>query len=326
MAGQLELPKVPLILDSIQLDEELESMLYEKCEGVCAHAGGLISYVQPELRALLRGTLWYLSATGSNASPAQLLLNMHCADRSSMHSLGYAIEATDAARTPSGSCRVPRLRSVLYGALVVLVPWAWARLSQLASDPDHPERLRWLRWMRKAEGYTKLASVLVTFHFIYTRRSPTLPMALLGLQLVHTRPQQPRRPNFELLEQQLVWRTVAEFAVAVRGFYHSGGRVVTAAGMRPAVPAAGDRLMAGVAAVGRRLGLVAAEPASSVPASDDAVASLGVGGCVFCDACPAHTPTPAPCGHMCCYFCLSVARMTSARAVCPRCQVRLVTS
>ena len=47
-----------VVLDALQLDEELESLLLTRCEGICAHAGGaLATRLQPELRALLRGML-----------------------------------------------------------------------------------------------------------------------------------------------------------------------------------------------------------------------------------------------------------------------------
>ena len=68
----------PAVLDALQLDEELEALLYARCEAVCRHAGGkVVNRFEPELRALLRAALWYLSSVSGEATPAQQLLNIH---------------------------------------------------------------------------------------------------------------------------------------------------------------------------------------------------------------------------------------------------------
>ena len=69
---------IPAVLDALQLDEELEALLYARCEAVCRHAGGkVVNRFEPELRAVLRAALWYLSTVSGEATPAQQLLNMH---------------------------------------------------------------------------------------------------------------------------------------------------------------------------------------------------------------------------------------------------------
>jgi len=318
---------IPAVLDALQLDEELEALLYARCEAVCRHAGGkVVNRFEPELRAVLRAALWYLSTVSGEATPAQQLLNMHrvagAALPRALLQRGPALEPANSEVYGRTLLRVPRRSSVIYGVLTVLLPWAWARISQLGID--HPERLRWLRWMRFAEGWTTLASVLVSAHFDVRGRWPTLPMALVGMQLVYTLPNRPYVPNLEFALQQRIWREMADVAVAARALYHSRGRLVGAAAVRVAHSAAAPPgpLTRCVRAAAGRLGLLAPTEEDD---PDDAIDAERQG-CVFCAAHPANTPTPAPCGHMCCYFCVSVARMASARATCPRCKVSLHAS
>ena len=62
--------------------------------------------------------------------------------------------------------------TLAYAAIVVLLPWAWARLSQLlatrdAADPAAAQsRPRWLVIVRRLEGLVALASLLVTIRFL----------------------------------------------------------------------------------------------------------------------------------------------------------------
>ena len=66
------------VFDALALDTELESLLHDRWESVCARSGGrLAGKLQPELQAALRGLLWYFSAFAGSRSPGQALLNMH---------------------------------------------------------------------------------------------------------------------------------------------------------------------------------------------------------------------------------------------------------
>ena len=309
-----------LALDAVSLNEELESMLLERCEGLCSASGNrLLRMLIPEVRALLRGVLWYLS-TATEATSGEALLGLHrvagAATASSNLERGTAIEPA-LSRTRPASERVPRLRSLLHGALVVLLPWAWARLSQVATDGIRPERLRWARWMRRAEGCAAIASVLVTLHFVRTGRSPTLPMALLGMQLHYVSERASvRQPAFDFMEQLLVFRTIADAAVAARGLAHAAPRTVPTSRVEPAH----ERPWL-LNALRRQLGW---ELLSEGGGDADAHALVSdTDGCVFCAADPPHTPQKAPCSHSCCYFCIASALMTDSRAVCPRCGQRL---
>ena len=144
------------VLDSMSLDGEIESLLVTRWQQVCGHAGErLSSRLQPELLAALRLTLLYLSWHGDDASPAQALLRLRRARQrsSAADSRGFAVGGL--APTPRP---VPAKRMLIYGCLIVLVPWAWTRISQrLASRradgaEDTTARRRRLRLMRQIEG------------------------------------------------------------------------------------------------------------------------------------------------------------------------------
>lgn len=47
------------------------------------------------------------------------------------------------------------------------------------------------------------ASFLTTVRFLFNGRSPTLPMALLGVELRYTERGKPRRAMFDFMEQQV---------------------------------------------------------------------------------------------------------------------------
>ena len=324
--------------DALALDAELESLLQDRWESVCSRAHAqAASFLQPELQAALRGALWYFSAFSGGRSPGQALLNLHCAAGDAAPEVsqraGTALAAPAAGRSAPAAGSVPRSRRLLHGALVVLIPWLWARLARLTNDPEWPERLRWVRWMRRAEGLVAVASLLVALRFLRDGRHPSLPMALLGMRLVYTAPEARPGPVFELMEQQLVWRTLADTAVAMRALLHSGPRALPPP---PSVrePAAREAPVEGRASsyLGRlrawlRPDDVVPGTAADASAGDEGAAAAappGAGACVLCGADPPHTPQPTACGHSCCYFCFASARLANSRVRCPRCAKRLV--
>ena len=99
--------------------------------------------------------MWRCSAT-----LGQQMQNLHCVAANSVHlpealkRSGAALELPTPSLKASGlpAAVVPRNRRLLFGLLTVLLPWAWSRASRAMADPDHPERLRWWRLMRRIEG------------------------------------------------------------------------------------------------------------------------------------------------------------------------------
>ena len=134
-------------------------------------------------------------------------------------------------------------------------------------------------------------------------------MALLGMRLVYTSPASRPRPAFEFMEQQLVWRTLADTAVAFRALMHAGARPLPPP---PGARAAARRAPGAWESFRSWVGF-GAQPS----AADADGGSLAPGACVMCGADPPHTPQLAACGHRLCYFCFASARLHGGRARCP---------
>jgi hypothetical protein len=192
-------------LDALTLDAEIEALLFGRWQHACGHIGGhLGARVQPEARAILRTVILYLSSCADNAGPGQALLRLRRAYYAASASGRRAVGPLIAVTPPEvGAQRASRSRTLLYGCLTILLPWVWTRLSQLASRCDDATR-RWrLRAMRRVEGCIAIASLLVTLRFLHRGVSPSLPMLLVGMQLVHALPRAPLPPAFDFMEQQV---------------------------------------------------------------------------------------------------------------------------
>ena len=163
------------VIDAQSLDADLIRMLQGMWSDVCAQAGTrFCTSLQPELDGLLRGALWYLSMWRCSATLGQQMQNLHCVAANSVH-LPEALRHSGAAlELPSPSLKasalpaavVPRNRRLLFGLLTVLLPWAWSRASRAMASPDHPERLRWWRLMRRVEGAVQASSIVCSLYFL----------------------------------------------------------------------------------------------------------------------------------------------------------------
>jgi hypothetical protein len=287
--------------DALALDGELEELFHARLQRALASSKSA-QRLQPEVRACLRAALLWLS---SAASPGEALLGLRRGACGTERRREVALPAVSTSATP-----LPASRALAHAALVVLLPWVWVRLSQLLSSSgggvrDVETAGRRLRVVRRLEGLAALASLLVTLRFL--RRggagaAPTLPMLLAGIGLARALPAAPRPPAFDFMEQQLVWRSVADLLLAGRRVWHSAA----ATSATSAAPPLRWPLL------WQRLGLL--------PADADAAAEAGgvdPAACVFCAAAAPHTPRELPCGHHACYYCLTTARMASSRARCP---------
>lgn len=189
-----------LPLDATLLNMELETLLLARWQQVCGSAGG---FMDPKVS--LRAALLYLASLSGDAAPGEALLRLH-RTAAPLEDAGTALElplAPSAARRRRGTLSASR--RLVYGCLVVLLPWAWARLSKhlAASDArEHPQHPRWLKAMRRVEGAVALGAVLASLRFLYRGGAPTLPMLLVGLHLVPSTPGAALPPAFEFMEQQ----------------------------------------------------------------------------------------------------------------------------
>ena len=311
-------PRRAHALDAHALDADLVRVLQGMWDGVCGHAGTeTVDKLRPELEASLRGVLWYLSTWRGSASLGQQMQNLHCVAATSpllpatLQRAGTTLPlaSVDIRANAVPKAVMPRRTRLLFGLLTVLLPWAWSRASRAMSSPDHPERMRWWRLMRRLEGAVHAASLACTLFFLADGRYPTLPMALLRLRLAYTRPGAPRYAEFDLMNQQLAWQAISDTLSAARTMLAPVSSVTHPSATAAAAAAAPPPGYFGWLL--RHLRVRAA--ARALPAH----------ACGFCGAAPMHTPQLAPCGHVFCYYCLASACVASGRPRCPRCSARL---
>ena len=225
---EMDEPPRACVLDALALDGELESLLLGRLERVCGGGREL------DLKLALRALVLFL---GADAAPAEALLRLRRVagkDRVNASS-GAALELPARPGLERSREQQPRSRALatsrrlLLGCLVVLLPWAWARLSRwlAASCPEdeEPRRARWLRLMRRIEGVVALSSVLVTLRYLHRGGSPTLPMLLCGIQLVpiaRAPGAPPLPPAFDFMEQQVCARNSTPFSHRLPDLVHRG--------------------------------------------------------------------------------------------------------
>lgn len=284
-------------LDAEALDSELEGSLLAQLGGALSIAAGPAASqsLQPELTAALRALVWWLTHGQGGSTAGQALHNLRCCERG-------APPHPTVIRSAPPRCAPPPIGSFRRGAhalLVVLVPWVWERASRAIARREGPRATQLLRLMRRVEAAVAFASLAVSFRFLVEGRSPSLAMAVLGLELRYAEPGKPRRAAAELVEQQLAWRALADLIGSLRQLWHTAPRQGVV-----------EEWM-GWQAFSRWILGTRSE------------AGGARSGCVHCGADPPHTRQLSACGHQFCYFCLASLRMSSARARCPVCAARL---
>ena len=317
------------VLDALALDNELEVLLHARLQRVLG-ASKFVERLQPEVLGALRAALHWLASRGSASVGESLLGLRRCgdADERSTARRGPALQSRHP-QAASGSVAAPR--SLLLFCVAVLLPWAWMRLSKLLASQSinaaDARSINWMRVVRRLEGIAALASLLVTLRFLYRGGAcaPTLPMMVAGVSLAQVSASGP--PALAFMEQQLIWRTVADLMLAGRRLWRAGPQLPTppqAPSSTVQAAVASPRPLERLTRLGQRLGLLTTPPGDvAAPINSTEQTDIGPPSCVFCGASPPHTEHLAPCGHRCCYYCIASARLASSSARCPKCAAAL---
>lgn len=309
-------PTLAQLLDARAIDAELSHVLRRQWDAACSHFGtGLCLRFQPELHALLRAVMWYFSVGSGAPTAGEALLGLQRRLKPPMAlgNVGMAIEPPASKPAPAGSFLLPRALRAADFILAVALPWAWARAARVASAPDHPERLRWCRLMRRLEAASHLLGLICSLRLLRGARQPSVAMALLGLQLVSTTYPAPRHADFDFMNQELAWRVVEDLVASFRPLSLSSAAQAQQDG--GATAAAGPSMLRAFVDL---VCLRRPQLTALVAPVDDL--------CALCNAQPIHTPTVAACGHRFCYFCLGAASLVDdsrANSTCPHCRAPL---
>uniref|UniRef100_A0A3B5LFG4 Peroxisome biogenesis factor 2 n=1 Tax=Xiphophorus couchianus TaxID=32473 RepID=A0A3B5LFG4_9TELE len=176
-------------LDALELDSALEQLLwtqFTQCFQYCRP--GLLTPVEPELKALLYLLLWRFTLYSSNATIGQSLLSL---------------------RYQSTSSSSPHYRS--------LSPRQKLDLAILTAGPRWLQERCYRLLLRKAltlvSGLAKFATFVNFLVFLRNGRHPALPERIAGAQAVFSKPNVVRDVTYQYMNRELLWHGFAEFLI-----------------------------------------------------------------------------------------------------------------
>ncbi|XP_033964633.1 peroxisome biogenesis factor 2 [Pseudochaenichthys georgianus] len=204
-------PQTPVLrisqLDALELDTALEQLVwtqFSQCFHYCRP--GLLTPLEPELRALLQLLLWRFTLYSNSATVGQSLL-----------SLRYH-------NTLSTSPRYRPLsrRQKLGLALLTAGPrWLQERsysllqsLSSAASAVDSGFLQKGLRnSLTLVSSITQIASLINFLVFLRKGRHPVLAERIVGAQAAFSKPNVVRDVTYQYMNRELLWHGFAEFLI-----------------------------------------------------------------------------------------------------------------
>ena len=269
-----------------------------------------------ELEVALSIVLYLLSVYPAHSTFGQRLLNLQYAS---------------GRPRPNGDHVPPSRRlKMVHILLQYILPYGWTRVS---GSPM--AACRWLglgpQYYRRAQLFTRslekalsLASFVNLLIFLAEGKYASLVDRFLGLRLVLRGREPPRNVSYQFLSRELLWHGFAEFLVFViplinvrkiktatwRGLAWLWSRL----GSRPRDPDAGTQLAAGEDTAlcrGRRAeaGIVPLHPV---------LPRVSPPPCGICSSAAAQSAHTVPCGHIFCYYCISIACLSDGYE-CPVC-------
>ncbi|XP_056155690.1 peroxisome biogenesis factor 2 [Lampris incognitus] len=289
-------PHTPVLrvnqLDALELDSALEKLVwtqFSQCFQNCQP--GLLTPVEPELRALLQLLLWRFTLYSNSATVGQSLL-----------SLRYHNALSSSARY-----RPLSRRQKLGLALLVAGPrWLQERSHSLllslglGTSGGGPlvggdgGRLR--QYLRNIvaliSGITQVASLINFLIFLRRGRHPVLAERIVGAQAAFSKPNAVRDITYQYMNRELLWHGFAEFLIFLLPLINT----------RKIKAAAYALLFGGEGAAGDR-----AREGSGLWKE-----------CGLCGEWPTM-PHTTGCGHVFCYYCIKSHAIADAYLTCPRC-------
>ncbi|XP_055038518.2 peroxisome biogenesis factor 2 [Misgurnus anguillicaudatus] len=201
-AGPSPLSRVLRIsqLDAFELDGALEQLVWSQFTQCFQHfKPGLLTPVEPELKALLQLLLWRFTVYSNSATAGQSLLNIRYKDVL-VSGLKYR--------------SISRQKKLWFALLTIGDKWLRERSHSLFfSQPAESNIHNAGKLLSVITGFIKAASLVNFLLFLQTGTYPTLTERSLGVQPVFIRSQGPRDVNFQYLNRELLWHGFAEFLI-----------------------------------------------------------------------------------------------------------------
>ncbi|KAK0134915.1 Peroxisome biogenesis factor 2 [Merluccius polli] len=297
-------PQIPVLrinqLDAFELDSSLEQLLwaqFTQCFKSCRP--GLLTPVEPELKALLQLLLWRFTLYSNSATVGQALLSLR------YHNHTAAAAAAAAAAAPSSSSTSRRYRPLTRGqklglALLTVGPrWLRERSHALllflglssGVGPPTPNGALLRRSLALLSGLAQIAGLLNFLVFLRNGRHPALAERVVGARAVFSQPNAGRDVGYRHMNRELLWHGFAEFLVFLLPLVNF--RKVKAAFYSLVLGRQADRPGAGAGGVAWKE-------------------------CGFCGEWPTM-PHTVGCGHIFCYYCVKSHAIADAYLTCPRC-------
>ncbi|XP_024135575.1 peroxisome biogenesis factor 2 isoform X1 [Oryzias melastigma] len=208
-------PHIPVLrinqLDALELDAALEQLLWTRfshCFQSCRP--GLLTPVEPELRAFLYLLLWRFTLFSNSATVGQSLLSLRY-HRAGSSSPRYRPLSPGQKFSLALLAAGPRWFQDRSHSLLPLLGLG-SRGSTFESDDGFVRQ-----GLRKAltliSGVAKFASLINFFVFLRNGRHPILPERITGAQAVFSKPNVTRDVTYQYMNRELLWHGFADFLI-----------------------------------------------------------------------------------------------------------------
>ncbi|KAK9527880.1 hypothetical protein VZT92_014402 [Zoarces viviparus] len=292
-AGEADVdPQTPVLrisqLDALELDSSLEQLVWTQFSQ-CFHncRPGLLTPLEPELRALLHLLLWRFTLYSSSATVGQSLLSLR------YHNI-----------LPSSPRYTPLSRRQTLGlALLTAGPrWLQERSRSLllclssggpASEGDGGLLQQGLRnCLTFVSSITQLTSLINFLVFLRKGRHPVLAERMVGARAVFSKPNVVRDVTYQYMNRELLWHGFAEFLIFLLPLINT------------------RKLKATVSSF-----ILGGDGADGEGATEERGAWKE---CGLCGEWPTM-PHTVGCQHVFCYYCIKSHSIADAYLTCPRC-------
>ncbi|XP_029955827.1 peroxisome biogenesis factor 2 [Salarias fasciatus] len=286
-------PETPVLrisqLDALELDASLEQLIWTQFSACFQNCRpGVLTPLEPELRALLHLLLWRFTLYSNSATVGQTLL-----------SLRYR-----STQGPSPGYRPLSPRQKLSLAVLTAGPrWLQERTHSLLSSLGFSQGLvsggndsLLQKGLRNAltlvSGVAKLAGLINFLVFLKKGRHPVLAERITGAQAVFSKPNVVRDVTYQYMNREMLWHGFAEFLIFLLPLINTRKLKATVSSLVfGGGSAGGDKAKEGSEAWKE---------------------------CALCGEWPTM-PHSVGCRHVFCYYCVKSHSIADAKLTCPKC-------